>query len=133
MLNINEKVKKELIFRTIKIIDIGFLTVLYFLIAFFSSVYIDNKLGPFDPKKASKKTILNLFIEIIVHIWLIGVFTYIVRNIIEIIPYPLNGIDGYNHSKVKELGGGVVFTFVFFIFQKNLRDKLEYIYRRLNP
>lgn len=128
-----KNVKNELIIRSIKIIDIGFLTVFYFLIAFFSSVYIDKKLGQFDTRKADKKNIFILFLEIIVHIWLIGVFTYFVRNIIELVPYPLNGIDGYDHSKVKELGGGVVFTFVFFLFQTNLRDKLLYIYKRLNP
>lgn len=125
-------IQNEIIIRSIKIIDIGFLTVLYFFLAFFSSVYIDNKLGPFDAKKADKKKIFSLFFEIIIHIWLIGILTYFIRNIIELIPYPLNNINGYNHSMVKELNGGVFFPFLFFLFQRNLQDKLIYIYKRLN-
>ena len=124
-------IKKEIIIRSVKILDIGFITVIYFLIAFFSSVYIDDKLGKFDPKKADKKNIGLLFGEVCLHIYLIGVFTYVIRNLIELIPYPLNGIDGYDHKKLKELGGGVVFTFVFFIFQTNLREKLLYLYQRI--
>lgn len=125
-------IKKEVIFRTVKIIDIGFITLIYFLIAFFSSFYIDEKLGIFDSKLADNKNIFILFGEVSLHIYFIGVFTYIIRNLIELIPYPLNGYDGYDHSKLKELGGGVVFTFIFFIFQNNLRSKLIYLYKRIN-
>lgn len=123
--------KQELIIRSIKIIDIGFITAIYFLIAFGLSTYIDKKLGKFDPVVANRKSMLMVFCEIFLHIYMIGVFAYVIRNLVELIPYPLHGIEGYDHRKLKELGGGVIFTFVFFFYQENLKEKLLYFYERL--
>lgn len=121
----------EIILRTIKIIDIGFITIIYVFISFFTSVEIDNKLGKFNPIKANKKSLFRIFLELCLHIYLIGVYIYIVRNIIELIPYPLQGYEGYDHIRLKELGGGVMFAFVFFSFQYNLREKMLYFYNRI--
>lgn len=129
--NIQKIILHELIIRSIKILDIGFITIIYVFIAFFSSVIIDNKLGIFNPKKEDKKSLFRLFMEISLHIYIIGVAIYIIRNIVELIPYPLNGYDGYDHSKLKELGGGVIFIFVFLFYQNYLREKMKYFYTRM--
>jgi hypothetical protein len=119
----------ELIIRSIKVIDIGYIAVIYFTLAFFISGSIDKWLGKFEAK--ARKSTLRLAAEVILHIWCIGVIVYIVRNIVERIPFPLNGIRGFEHRRVKELSNAAVFTFVMLFFQKHLRHKLEYLYERV--
>lgn len=121
-------IQDELLFRTIKITDIGYITVLYFFSAFFLSTWVDYRLlGKFDPRAADKKTVGRLLAECLLHVYLIGALIYIARNLIELIPSPLDGIAGFEHRRVKELGNAAVFTFIFLLFQRHLREKLLYI------
>lgn len=117
-----------MVIRLIKILDIGFITTIYFIFAFIVSTYVDRKiLGTFDPVKAQKKTTLRLFAETVFHMYCIGITIYIARNIAEKIPSPFHGIGGFDHFRVKELTNAAVFTFIFIFYQLHLRQKLTYI------
>jgi len=76
---------------------------------------------------AYKKTTRRLMTECIAHIWLCGIIVYLTWNVVERVPFPLDGVAGFAHGKVKELTNAAVFTFVFMYYQKNLRDKLIYL------
>jgi hypothetical protein len=52
------------------------------------------------------------------------VCVYILRNIIELIPFPLHGYYGYDHYKVREIRGGVLISFAIVTFQPNLKAKV---------
>ena len=69
---------------------------------------------------------IRLFLEIVAHLFLIGVVAYALRNFVRLIPYPFNGIAGYNHFRLKELEGGEVMALVLILFQKNLQEKVLY-------
>lgn len=123
---------QELGFRLIKIADIGYITVLYFLIAFFLSTWVDVRLlGPFKPEVAAQKSTHRLLGECILHIYLIGILIYITRNMVELIPSPFNGIQGFEHLRVKELTNAAVFTFIFLFYQRHLREKLVFLGDRI--
>jgi len=121
----------DLLMRTIKIIDIGYVTVIYFFLGFYLSIYVDHKLGEFDEAAADKKSTWRLTLECIVHIYLIGVLVYVMRNVVEKIPFPLDGYKGFVHLKVKEVTNATVFVFIFLIFQYHLRKKLDYLRKRI--
>lgn len=123
--------QKDILLRSIKIIDIGYITIIYFMLAFYLSIWVDAKLGDFDKEKAASKSTFRLTLESIFHIYLIGVLIYIMRNLVEKIPFPLDGVQGFIHLKVKELTNAAVFTFIFILYQKHLRAKLEYIRERM--
>ena len=123
--------KRDLTLRSIKIIDIGYVTTIYFLLAFFLSIWVDNKLGEFKPEEQEQKPTSRLVLECILHIYLIGVLVYIMRNLVEKIPFPLDGVQGFIHLKVKEVTNASVFVFIFVLYQKNLRARLDYIRNRL--
>ena len=54
---------------------------------------------------------------------------YIIRNIVHLIPFPLEGFYGYQHFRVKELhSGGVALAFGVFYAQENIKDKMNYIF-----
>jgi hypothetical protein len=123
--------KQDIILRSIKILDIGYITIIYFTLGFFLSIYVNDTLGTFDPEEAEKKSNVRLFAESVFHIWMIGVTVYIARNLVEKIPFPLEGVQGFVHKKVKELSNAAVFTLVFILYQQHLRDKLLFVSKRM--
>jgi len=119
-------VQKEIIVRGVKIIDIGYITILYFFIGIYLAKAFDNYLGTFDKELEEKKGFWRRTLELIGLIWLYGIVIYIVKNLVEIIPYPLNGISGFNHLLMKELKNATLFIFIFLGFQKHFKDRIVY-------
>ena len=121
------KLQKELVIRSIKMLDIGFITILYFSLGYIISWLINKIYSTFDPKGNYNKGVL--FLEVCGQIFVIGIVIYIIRNLIQLIPFPLEGIYGYQHSKVRELySGGIALTFGIFYAQQNIIQKLNYIF-----
>jgi hypothetical protein len=119
--------KKEFIVRGIKIIDIGYITAVYFTLGIIMATLSDKYFGVFNEKEEKKKPIGQSVIELLLYLWLFGVIIYIVRNVIPLIPFPLNGIYGFDHLKVKEVTSAGMFTIAFLLFQKHYQAKLKYI------
>jgi len=124
--------KKELIIRGLKIMDIGYITGIYFLLGIFCAKLFDTIYGKFDEKKEERKSDFRQAFEIVGLIWVVGVVIYIVKNIVELIPSPLDGLYGFSHMRVKELKSASVFTFIFLLFQAHLREKTEFYYNKLS-
>lgn len=118
-------------FLVAKITDIGLLTVYYFIVGFLISVGIDQLLGEFKKEEYEKTSTLRIFLEISLHLFILGVIMYVLRNIFERVPFPLEGFGGYKHILLKELQGGIVLSFVLLLFQKNLTEKISYLRQRL--
>jgi len=121
------KLKKEIVLRSIKIFDVGMLTVLYFFFGYVISLLINKIYYDIEPNKIYNKWLL--FLEICLQIFVIGIVIYLIRNIVQKIPFPLEGIYGYKHTLVKEFNsGGVALAFGVFYAQDKIKDKLAYIY-----
>ena len=53
-----------------------------------------------------------VFLEICCQLFIIGILVYLLRNLVELIPFPLEGIYGYQHFRVRELySGGIAIAF----------------------
>jgi len=124
--------KKELIIRSIKIIDIGYITVIYVMLGIILARLCVKHFGKFDETKAKKKSIFQHMIELIFLLWFIGVIIYIVRNLVPLIPFPLDGYYGFKHLKVKELTSATFFTISFMYFQVYYQNKIKYIFSKIN-
>ncbi len=122
---------QDLILRGIKIIDIGYVTCIYFVVGYMAAFAYDKLLGKFDEAAAREKSTLRLATELIFHVWTIAVLTYAIRNLVELIPFPLHGVYGFNHYRVKELTIAPIFSLVIITFQDHLRDKMRYLFDRL--
>jgi len=128
----DQSMSNNLMFRLVKIVDIGYVASFYFVIGLIASRLFDKFFGLFDPKKEDKKNVFQCGLELVGMIWLIGVSTYIVRNLAELIPSPVDGIYGFKHSKLKELGGAAVYSLIFMGYAYHFRAKLDYFNKRLN-
>jgi len=124
-------IEKEFLFRSIKIFDIGFVTVIYFLVGITLAKLFDSLYGIFDENKESKKSKLMQTIELMLMMWMYGVIIYVVRNVVEIMTSPFDGIGGFQHHRLKELKSAPVFVFIFLYFQKYFLAKLKYYYTNI--
>jgi len=131
MSNKSQSLSDDILMRSIKIVDIGYITILYVTLSLVCAMAVDKVMGDFDEKIESKKPLWRLTLEFILIIWLYGVLIYVVRNLIELVPFPLDGYHGFSHKKVKELGSAMVFTFTFVLFSKHLKAKLDFYYKFL--
>jgi hypothetical protein len=123
---------QDLLMRSIKIIDIGYIAVIYMAFSFFFAFLTDKIMGKFDEKKETAKPKWQLTLEVIIAVWAYGVLIYIVRNLVEVIPFPLDGYQGFEHKRVKELGSAIIFSFTYLLFSSYLKSKLSYYYNYIS-
>jgi hypothetical protein len=121
----------------IKIISILFISILYSIIGILIAYTTDNYV--FDSYKISVNPIemdkLSLFMIIAQTTIIIGslsVLSYIGRNIVELIPFPLNGYDNFDYFRVKEVASGALLTVIIFTFSATLLKKYTQIKYKLN-
>lgn len=123
--------KLEIGFRLVKIADIGYITILYAISALVVAKAFDIISKKIDTEPNTEKTSFRLFFEIVIYLWIAGILVYSMRNIMEFIPSPLEGVYGLEHLRVKELTNAGVFVFIFFYFGEALKNKLTALYQRL--
>jgi len=119
--------KNEVLFRFIKIIDIAYVAVIYFTIAFFFGSYLDAFFVYIYGTDYKKKSTFVLSLEVLSQVICIGIIVYIGRNIVEHIPFPLDGVNNFKHTRVKELTRGGFLSVFLIMFQYSMQDKLAYI------
>lgn len=123
--------KKELIIRSIKVLDIGYITALYLILGIILAKLCDAVFGEFNESKEEKKPIWQIVVEVCLYAWFIGVVVYIVRNLVPLIPFPLNGLYGFEHLRVKEVTSASAFLVTFVTFQENYNKKLKYLHSKI--
>ena len=132
MSTISDNTKKELAIRSVKLLDIGYVTALFFLAGYYTAQYSEKVFRNFlgEPSTFTSKSNTRLLMEILLQIAIIGMMSYILRNLVEKIPYPLNGMKGYDHLKLKELAGPGVITFFLVVFSFDLQQKIMTVRNR---
>lgn len=124
--------KNDLLLRSIKILDIGYITVIYFIFGLIISRILDKYYGKFDKANENKKNIIKVGIEIVVMMWILAILIYLARNFVEGIPSPFDGLFGFQHNLVKELGSASVFAMILFSYFYFFKSKLDYFNKRIN-
>jgi hypothetical protein len=113
-------------------IDIGFITTIYFIMGAIVANIVTGYQNRFDSKENDKKTLITNIFNLVILIWINGVLIYFARNLIEFIPYPFDNFFGFQHKKVKELGAATAFTFVLLYYQPNLNNLMKYLKNRFD-
>jgi len=123
---------QDILIRIDKMIDIGFITTIYFIMGAIVANMITGFQNKFDSKESDKLTLIKNIFNLVILIWINGVLIYIARNVIELIPYPFDNYFGFQHKKVKELGAATAFTFVLLYYQPNLNNMMKYLKNRFD-
>jgi hypothetical protein len=121
--------KSEIV--ALKFFDIFLLSGYYVIAAVFIASFIDYIVGRFSRHEEDKKSTLQLIFETIFYTFGLLIVFYIVRNIIERIPFPFEGMYGFKHALVKEKSGDVVFVFILLYFQHYYTEKLRFLHNRV--
>lgn len=121
---------KEITIRSIKMVDISLLGVYYLFGGIVLSLIIDKLFPVYDEEVYSNKSSQEIFLEVCLNISLIMIIVYILRNIVEKIPFPLDGVAGYEHKRVSEIKGGVLIAFAVITFQPNFKNKVTLLINR---
>lgn len=122
--------KKEIILRIIKVIDIAYIFSFYAASGFFLSLLLEKIFPRFNESIYEKKSTSKIILSICLQFATIGIVVYLTKNLFELIPFPLNGIYGYEHKKVKELKEALPLIYTIIYFQYSLRDKLLFVKNR---
>jgi membrane protease YdiL (CAAX protease family) len=123
--------KHPFLFQIVKMADIGFITILYASIALLLAKIMDIFDKPLEKTVESKKNTLQIFVEFLLFIFLVGVVSYIAQLVVNNIPSPFEGQYGLHHSRLKELGNVGIFIFIFLYFQDHLKEKMQFLFDRL--
>lgn len=110
-------------FLAVKMLDIGLVTVYFFIFGIVVAKWFDY-INTLDPVKYEEQHSFVMFLDIVMQLFLLGIVAYVLRNIIELIPFPFEGVAGFRHHRLKELHGGPALEFVLLFFQQNLRKKI---------
>lgn len=122
--------KEEVTIRSIKILDIAYIFSFYAAAGFFLSILLERIFPKYTKDKYDKMSSAKLLIEICLQFAAIGIIVYIVKNLFELVPFPFDGIYGYEHLKVKEVSNAMPLIYTILYFQDSLKDKLLTISKR---
>lgn len=85
-----------------------------------------------DSENDLQDSVPTLVYELGMMIGILGVIAFIGRSIVQLIPFPLNGVCGFDYEHVRELTSGAVFFVIMFNFSAVIQHKITYLQDRLN-
>jgi glucan phosphoethanolaminetransferase (alkaline phosphatase superfamily) len=118
-----------------KTADLALVSVYYFIFATIASITM-NLLSQFYEKytndsKDVMKSLPRLSFEVFANIFFILFVFWIIRNVVEIIPFPLEGYGGYTHNRVSLPTVLLLTSITMLFFQTTLMDKIRELNTRL--
>ena len=120
----------------IKIIAIAFVTVIYsfggLLITTTADRYLINNFYDRTDEELEKKSTARHLGETTAILALFGVLAYIGRNILQQIPFPLEGVYGFKYMNVKEVASGYLILWILINYSPILTNKIKIIRKRLS-
>jgi hypothetical protein len=111
----------------LKILHIGYLTIIYLIFGYLYTKLFESIYGNFDINVENRKPIAIQILELISMLWFAAVFLFIVDRSAHKIPHP-KIFKGYKYSysehfkAIREAG---IFIFLFLFFQNSIFDKVS--------
>ena len=113
----------------IKLGFIGYTTILYFIIGYIISHFTNKIIGEVDEEYCKNKSTIRLIIEIICHLYIVGILLYLCKTIVFNLPLPLKKFEQL--PNIHEFHNIYVLNFIVLYFHNNFKLKMDYIFKRL--
>ena len=107
----------------LRLVDVGLLGVYFLFFSILFAIGVEKLYNPLFGDHPSNTGVLVL--EIALYAATVMILSYIIRHIVAMIPFPLDTLYGYNHGRVSELKGGVIFAFAIILFMNNFKKKID--------
>ena len=118
-------------FYLVKITAIIYVSIIYFVLAYYFAGIMDAFFAKWFGTDYTKKSKYLLLGECLLQVLIVAIMSYLVRNLVSMIPFPLDGMYGFKHDLLKELTeSGGFFAVFFIIFQYHLQEKLSFLAKR---
>lgn len=122
-------------FLIAKTTDIALSSTYYFFLALGASIGL-NFLSQFYEAytmkdKEAEKSIGRLMFEVVANMFFIVFVFWIIRNVVERIPFPLEGFGGYSHAKLSLPTIMLLSSVTMLFFQTALMDKVRELTTRI--
>lgn len=115
----------------IKILAIAYVTILYGVGGIFTGILLDTTVFKslyVNAELEKKKSLFRQTAEIIYITIIYGIVTYLGKNILQTVPFPLEGVDGFSYMRVKEVASGTLYGIFMLMVVSTLYNKIT-IYR----
>lgn len=124
---------QEIVQGSFKLLDIGYTAVMYFTLGLILAQMMDHFYGNINAAVEKAKSPSRKLTEVLGMIWLNGIVIYFMSNIASLVPFPLTGVYGYDHSKIREFSNSTVFVWSFLYYQKHFQTKVKSLYSSSRP
>jgi hypothetical protein len=122
----------NLLLLLIKLLGISYVTSIYFILGFGVAKSLDYVTQDFNEADENKKPVWQILCEILLRLCILGILIYVARNIVRIVPFPLDGMGGFDYLRLKELDNEFIFTIPIFVYHTNFNKKIMNLYNRLS-
>ena len=119
----------------IYIVDYIWVITIYATTAILLAVLIDGYLlPPYDADETKKKPTWQLYLEVILQIALQGFIAIVVITVLQNIPSPVEGINGYGHGSGEALiiRTPAILTVLLFYLSRSLKGRLVTLVSRFD-
>ncbi len=121
-------------FIGVKWIAIIYVSIIQVLLGITMSKMINKMIPTIKKKKVDGKDIpdesfSNSLFYSFINLSLLLLANYIMRNIVERVPFPLEGVFGYKHNKLKERYGMIISGFILMFYQDIFRERITLIFQ----
>ena len=114
----------------IRLVDISMIGILYFIGGVCISNILNNIFHKYDEEVYDNTPTYEILLELFLHSSLIMILAWFLRSLIYKIPFPLDGLYGYNHSKLSEIKGGILISFSIFVLLTDFRKKIVHLSKK---
>ena len=129
-----QTLKDDLIIRAIKILDFGFIIPIYTIGAIFGALFLDKYVYKYikiiNTNNIQDETDFELFTNVVIVLLTNTIVAYILRNLLQKIPFPLDKYRGFEHMRVTEVRSGSVILMILLLFSSELRLNIQELHRR---
>jgi hypothetical protein len=121
----------------IRILAIVYITALYVVFGIILTYNLDKYVfrvdkTSFNAEIIYKEKLSSLILNLVSTVCIIAVLSYLVKHLVQAIPFPFDGLEGFDYRHVKEVDAGHILLIILFSFSQTISKEYKEIKIKLN-